>query len=96
MRRAARVDANHAQIRDGLRRLFWTLDLSRCGAGVPDLLVWAFGRLVFLECKIPKGGRLTEAQKTWHAAARERGVPVYVVHSLEEALDALGVQREPR
>lgn len=39
MRRAAKVDNNHAEIRDGLRQLgFSVADTSRLGAGFPDLV----------------------------------------------------------
>jgi len=89
-RRAARVDANHAEIRDGLRRLGVDVeDMSALGGGRPDLLTWKLGRLVWLECKIPKGGSLTPAQEKWHAKARALGIPAFVVHSIEEAVDAV-------
>lgn len=92
-RRAARVDANHAEIRDGLRALGVDVeDMSGLGAGRPDLLTWKYGRLVWLECKVPKGGSLTPAQEKWHASAKAKGIPAFVVRSLDEALDVLGIQ----
>lgn len=63
MRRAAKVDSTHGEIRDALRDLglkVW--DCSKHGDGFPDLLV-RFGRVVYLiEAKDAKG-TLTDAQK---------------------------------
>lgn len=53
MRRQARVDSNHQEIRDGLRSLgYYVVDLAFVGAGIPDLLVKSKSGLgVFLEVK---------------------------------------------
>ena len=86
-RYAAKVDANHADIRDGLRQCgFEVLDLSRAGEGVPDLLVRSRdGHPAFLEIK-SNGGRLTPAETRF--AAMTPGLYL-VVYSLEEALERL-------
>jgi hypothetical protein len=92
-RHARRVDENHSDIRDGLRRLGWDVaDLSGCGGGVPDLMVRlsAGGMPYFLEIK--RGGvplsaqRLTKAQEEWHRFAH---FITSKVTSLEEAVEAL-------
>lgn len=45
-RRAAKVDASHAEVRDGLRALGWSvLDTSAVGGGFPDLVVGVGGQL---------------------------------------------------
>ena len=56
-------------------------------AGTPDILgvLAPSGRLFGLEAKLP-GGKPTEAQRAWHAAAIRDGVRVAVVHSVEEAI----------
>ncbi len=57
--------------------------------GTPDLCVLTTGaRVVFCETKTPVG-KLSEAQKRWHAAALERGHRVAVVRSVAEALKAV-------
>ena len=54
-------------------------------AGEPDLRVYTpGGKLVFLECKAPKG-RLSEAQALAHDALRRLGHAVYTVTSVEAA-----------
>ena len=87
MRRAARVDANQAEIVSALRDIGCSvLDLSRVGEGVPDLLVWSHKvGLVLLEVKIDKG-KLTSEQRDFH-----QRWPVYVVRSIQEAFAVVGV-----
>lgn len=89
MRHAKRVDANHAEIRDGLRADGWdVLDLSDCGNGIPDLCVGhPFGfEPLFLEVKDgkkpPSARGLTAAEKNWQ---RFCGAITVTVLSLEEA-----------
>lgn len=57
----------------------------------PDLLVGFLGRLTLLEVKVPKTGRLTEGQKKAREEWARVGVRVYVVHSVREAFDAVGI-----
>jgi hypothetical protein len=91
-RHARRVDANHSQIRDELRRLGWSVgDLSGAGDGVPDLVVRISpGFPHFLEIK--DGGKplsaqaLTAKQEIWHSYAH---FVTSKVRTLEEAVDAL-------
>jgi hypothetical protein len=54
--------------------------------GTPDLLVMhpVFG---FLEVKLP-GGKLTPAQRLWHEKAARLGVPIRIVRSIHEAIEA--------
>lgn len=96
MRRAAKVDANHAEIVKALRSAgCWVLDLSAVGQGCPDLLVhgptysWDF-RLIEIKDgnKPPSARKLTPAQIEFHAGCRG---PVVVVNSVAEALAAVGV-----
>jgi hypothetical protein len=100
MRRAAKVDANHAEIADALRDAgCGVLDMSRMGKGVPDLLVHAptfpaCRMPVFLEVKDgskpPSARKLTSAQEKFHAQWKGW---IFVVENVEQALQAvLGVK----
>lgn len=77
MRRASKVDGTHRMIVKAFRDLQYSvLDLSRVGAGCPDLLVSTAntrGQPVtcLVECKMPKGKlnkRQLEFVSSWHGA----------------------------
>ncbi len=81
---AAKADDNAQEIMLALRQVGCSVQrLSE--PGVPDLLVARNGRLWLMEVKKPKG-KLTPIQKEWHANWQ---APVYVVHSVDEALHAV-------
>ena len=86
MRYAARVDANQEQIVSALRAAgarVWVI-------GLPvDLLVGHRGRLMLMECKVPKKGRKTALQEKFFAEWSE--MPISLVDGPEAALRALGV-----
>ena len=70
MRRAARVDANHAEIVRALRKVGCSVvSLARVGNGCPDLLASLPGRTVLIEVKQP-GGKLNAEQQEFHATWR--------------------------
>ena len=88
MKQAARRDANHADIRDELRKAGAVVaDTASLGGGFPDLVVGWRGVIMLLEIKDgnkpPSKRKLTpdevEFFKTWN------GFPVYVVESFEDA-----------
>lgn len=83
-----RVDANHAEIRDGLRDLGYLVDdTSSFGRGFPDLLVGdKCEHFVLLEIK-SDGSDLNKRQREFFA--RWFDYPRYVVRSLDEALAVL-------
>lgn len=86
MRRAAKVDANQADIVYALRRCgCMVLPLHQMGQGVPDLLVLTRGLLIFVEVKdgdkSPSKRKLTAYQETWHRDWAD--APVYVLESVE-------------
>ena len=93
MRHARRTDANHALIRDALRRVTQVLDLSKAGQGIPDLLARHVmtGASIWLEVKDgkkpPSARKLTPAQRE----LRE-WLHVEVVTSVGEAFEAVGIQ----
>jgi hypothetical protein len=60
-------------------------------AGTPDIFCPAAN--VWLECKTPTG-RVNAAQIAWHSRAEREGVPVVVVRSVAEALDAVRARRK--
>jgi len=87
MRRAARVDANHAELVDLARRLGGVVvDTKSVGRGCPDMFVCIHGLWRAVEMKTARG-RLTTAQKTLHAMA-----PVLIWRSREDVLAAFGLQ----
>lgn len=90
MRRAAKTDTNHAEIRDGLRHVFGPAavqDVSMYSGLGFDLIAVARGRLMFLEVKPPrKATKLTESEQD----ARARyGDHWRVVTTLDEAIGVL-------
>jgi hypothetical protein len=85
MRRAARVDANHKEIADGLRAIGRSvLSLHRLGQDAPDLLVGNGDHNILVEVKTAKG-KLSDGQKAFFEWWRG---PRAVVRSLEEAIEA--------
>lgn len=67
--------------------------------GMPDLLVGVTGRILLLEVKAPpgkrggkseRGQRLNAEQERFYDLCRGHRLPVFVVHSPEEALRAIG------
>ena len=93
---AKRVDANQAEIVDALRKAGATVqDLHEVGKGCPDILVgyytYEYCDLtevnILMEIKAP-GGKLNKREQEWHNSWRGQ---VVVVHSIEEALEVLGV-----
>lgn len=93
MRLRARVDGNHAEIVQALRKVGCrVLDLSKVGAGCPDLLVSLPPRkhlpeLVLMEVKTARG-KMTQHQRDFEAA----GWPVFMVRSVEDALRIVGAK----
>lgn len=84
---AKRVDDNQAEIVAALRAIGCTVEsLHAVGRGVPDLLVGYRGENLLLEVK-GAAGSLTPEQRAWHPHWRGQ---VVVVHSIEEALKAVG------
>lgn len=64
--RAMRSDANARQIKLALEKLGCTVEFIHSQrAGIPDLLVGIHGRNYLVEVKVPKTGRLSDAQKAW-------------------------------
>lgn len=90
MRRAARVDANQAEIVSALRKAGATVELLHAvGGGCPDILAGYLGRNLLMEIKGP-GGRLNEIEHEWHLWWRGQ---VVVVYTAEEALRIIGALR---
>lgn len=79
--RAARVDGNHTEIVDALRRSGrLVLSLARMGEGVPDVLTYRADEGFRLrEIKMPKG-KLRRQQEAFQA----KGWPVDVIRSVED------------
>ena len=93
MRRAARVDANQAEIVDALRSVGAAVQsLAAVGRGVPDLLVGFRGKLYLLEVKMP-GEKLTPRELTWHTFWAGYAS---IVYSAEDAIDKLVNHASPQ
>ncbi len=89
MRRAARIDDNHKDIRDALRKMGATVyDMSGVGRGFPDLLVTGKGRDRWVEVKdgdkCPSEQALTPAQADLHA--KWNGAPIWILTSVDQAV----------
>lgn len=98
MRRAARTDANHAEVVKGLRSAGCTvLDLSAVGKGCPDIMVGRAGYNWLFEIKdgkkLPSARKLTIPEQAFFAMWRGN---VQVVKSLDEAIDAINQTLEYR
>lgn len=98
MRRAARVDSNHAAIVAALRAAGCSVQsLASVGGGVPDLLVGRAGRNYLLEVK--DGGqpesrrRLTTHEAKWRDGWRGQWA---VAHDALAAVDVVNARLEPR
>ena len=94
MRRAARVDANQAQITAALRAAGATVQpLHMVGRGCPDLMVGFLGVNYLLEVKDgskpPSKQRLTEDEQQWHDMWDGQ---VATVNSADQALKAIGAE----
>ena len=94
VRRAARTDANQAEIVKVLRSFGCTVwDLSSVGDGGPDIAVGYQGRNWFFEIKDgdkpPSASSLNAVQRRWHTAWRGQ---VAVVRCVGAALDTLGIK----
>jgi Holliday junction resolvase len=81
----ARRDANEGAIIQTLQAE-GVIVFPISGAGIPDLLCGHRGVWFLVEVKT-RSGRLTEAQRRFHALAE--GYPVYVVRTAQEAVEVL-------
>jgi len=88
--RDAKTDANQAEIKEGLEALgVYVIDTHRLGDGFPDLVAYTwFAGWQLLEVKMPRG-RLTKAEK---ALQMECPGAIWIVHSVEEACEVMGVK----
>lgn len=86
-RRAARTDANQAQIVAALRKAGASVEpLHRQGGGCPDLLVGYRARNFIIEVKMPNE-TLNALQDEWFIGWKGQAC---VAHSAEEALLSVG------
>lgn len=90
----ARTDGNHSDVVQALRAVGAKVQsLAAVGDGCPDLLVAFRGAWHVLEVKDgskpPSHRRLTPAEEIWLMEFDEIA-PVYVVNSIDEALEVIG------
>lgn len=80
-----RVDQSQKDIIAALEQMGATVEVIRSlKAGCPDLLVGYWGINFLVECKTPKTGRLSDAQKEW--ATRWRGDPPKVLKTVDDTI----------
>lgn len=96
---ARRTDANHGEIVRALRSVgCFVQSMAPLGRGCPDLLVGVAGKFCCLEIKDglapPSERRLTDDERHWHSAAAAHKLPVFVVDSVESAIEAVGLLRK--
>lgn len=91
MKRGSRPDANHGEIRDGLRAIIGyhaVKDIKDFGGGIGDLLVGFRGQNYLLEVKPDEKATLTPAElafmMTWGGQWNR-------VHNLDEAMRVIGL-----
>jgi len=96
--RYTKPDANHAEIRDGLRDLdFVVWDLKDLGGKVPDLLVISEGRCLPVEVKAPgKKITFTIAEEKGIEECAVEGVDWLIAITVKDVLEAFDVFREER
>ena len=83
MRRAAKVDGNHAEIVSALRAIGCSVQsLAQVGQGCPDILAARGGRTMLLECKVGNE-QLNPLQVEWHNKWQGDS---YVVRDADEAV----------
>ena len=87
-RRAARVDACHAEIREALRNCGYVVqDTFRQGSGCPDMFVLSKSKhWVAFEVKSP-GGKLTDDEAELFDKVHHG--PLYTVTSVEQAIELM-------
>lgn len=101
MRRAAKVDGNHAAIVRALRAAGCGVQsIATVGKGVPDLLVchWSLprGLAMLIEVKNgslpPSAQRLTPDELEWHQRWESRHGRVEIARDVQEALALIGAK----
>jgi len=101
MRRAAKRDANHAQLVADLRaRGLSVTDLGHVGQGIPDLFVSSYLCGTFVEVKAPGGGKKRGAAQAASLARQEAFRELHegwvvVASTVNEVLAALGLPIDP-
>lgn len=93
MRRAARTDNNHADVRDGLRALgLKVFDSSALGRGFGDLVVSNGPQLLIVEVKDPAKPPSARALTPLEVAfSRDFAAHYLVALRVEDVLAALGI-----
>lgn len=99
MRRAAKVDGNHADLVAGLRACgAFVQSLATVGQGCVDVLCGFRGRWFVFEIKDPAQPlhkqKLTPDEVRWHQVASLHA-PVYVITTLDQAIQILTAKETP-
>ena len=88
MRKFGKVDSNHGEIVEGLRRVGATVQsIASVGGGCPDIVVGFRRRNYLFEIKPSDKSHLTEDEADWH---RDWLGMVDGIYCLEDALHIIG------
>lgn len=98
MRRAARTDDNHAEIREAYRRMGASvLDTFVLGHGAPDMFVAMFGITDAVEVKDgskpPSRRGLTDDEKRFHEYWAAK---IWIIESVDDVCDHIDSMRRRR
>lgn len=92
MRRAAKVDTNHATIREAFRRMgFSVADTAKLGDGFGDLVISRDQVTALVEVKRDRKAKLTEDQIKFHGSWK--GL-IYVVTDIDDAANVNTMMRQ--
>lgn len=90
MRTAARTDANHAEIRDALRRIGCVVIETHQLKNAFDLLVFYRGCTYIVEVKdgnkVPSKRKLTDGEQRCKDSLESVGVTYHIVESVDQAI----------
>ncbi len=97
MRRAAKIDANHNEIVDALRKAGCAVQsLATVGKGCPDLVVARGGKNYLIEVKdgskTPSQRKLRPDEQAWHSYWQQFG-QVAVAETIEQAFEIVGITK---
>jgi hypothetical protein len=88
--RAMRVDANQRDIIAAFAKMGASVEVIRSPKpGCPDLLVGFQGKNYLVEVKVPKTGRLSDAQKLWRD--NWKGSKPFVMTGIDDVLAFVGL-----
>lgn len=92
-----RVDANHWEIFNTLKRLGWcVISTAELGGGFPDLVAAKDGVIKLIEVKDgrkrPSAQKLTACEALYHRDMAAAGCPIVIVRSVDDAINLQAIK----